>query len=44
MRVRVELLAKAKWRALMAARVVFPTCRPQQAAISGDSSCRNFSW
>ncbi len=28
----------------MAVRVVFPTCRPQQAAMSGDWSRRNSSW
>ncbi len=43
-RVRTESFARAKCTALMEARVVFPTCLPQQAAISGDWSRRNSSW
>jgi len=42
--IRTFHLASAKCIAFIAASVVLPTCRPQQAAIRGDSSPRNFSW
>jgi hypothetical protein len=42
-RMRTERLDSAKCSAFIAASVVFPTCRPQQAAINGDWSRRNSS-